>query len=63
MNKYGKNTGYFWWKQRHKIAILKWILIISVIAGMVWIARKQIFGRAMFYEDYYNNKVQSEQSR
>ena len=60
---YGKNTGYFLWKQRNKISILKWILIISVVAGMFWIARTLILGRAMFYEDYYNNKVQSEQSR
>lgn len=59
MNKYGKNTGYFWWKQRHKIAVLKWILIISVIAGMFWITYKQILGRVMFYEDYYK----SEQSK
>lgn len=63
MNKHGKNTGYFWWKQRHKFAVLKWILIISVIAAMFWIARKQILGRVMFYEDYYNNKVQSEHPR
>ena len=63
MNKHGKNTGYFWWKQRHKIAVLKLILIVFVIAGMFWIARKQILGRIMFYEDYYNNKVQSEQSK
>jgi hypothetical protein len=62
MNKYGKNTGYFWWKQRHKITVLKLVLIISVVAGMFWIARKQILGRVMFYEDYYN-KAQSEQSR
>ena len=49
MNKYGKNTGYFWWKQRHKITVLKWVLIISVVTGMFWIARKQILGRVMFY--------------
>ena len=36
--------------------------LFPVVAGMFWIARKQILGRVMFYEDYYN-KAQSEQSR
>ena len=60
MNNLGKNTSYFWWKYRSIISILKWILIISFIIAMFWIARKQILGRVMFYEDYYNKKIQSE---
>lgn len=43
--------------------LANWILVGIIIAILWALAHKAILGRYMMYEDYYDKKVQSEQSR
>ena len=39
-------------------------LLVGIIIAILWVlAHKAILGRYMMYEDYYDKKVKSEQSR
>lgn len=43
--------------------LANWLLVGIIIAILWALAHKTILGRYMMYEDYYDKKVQSEQTR
>lgn len=43
--------------------IANWLIVIAILVILLAFTYKAILGRYMMYEDYYDNKVNSESSK